>query len=191
MSNKIIMFDSPEAATYRTDIKGWVSSDGRFYGGDERTARWGGCTHQICKCGKLHDKHRTICDSCYAKQRTEKYYALPVEKWDGETPLCLWDDDRFFFDEGSLLDWLADQEEGTEVQLVKCKPGRLHYVDEDIWCDDLPEDGELPEEVASKLAELNEAIKRAEPVCWWPTNIRIEVEPFWEQLKTDHIRASD
>lgn len=40
MSDKsVIMFDSPEAATYRTDIKGWVSRDGRYYGEDERGAR--------------------------------------------------------------------------------------------------------------------------------------------------------
>lgn len=43
MSEQIVMRDSPEAAQYRTDLKGWVSRDG-FYFGDgpqgERTARY-------------------------------------------------------------------------------------------------------------------------------------------------------
>ncbi|MDV3537947.1 hypothetical protein CMU94_02270 [Elizabethkingia anophelis] len=29
---KIIMYDSPEAAIYRKNIEGWVSSNGRFFG---------------------------------------------------------------------------------------------------------------------------------------------------------------
>ena len=54
-TEKIVMYDSPEAATYRTDIKGWVSRDGHFYGDNgpsaEHGARWSGCTHMNCKCG--------------------------------------------------------------------------------------------------------------------------------------------
>ena len=48
MNEQIVMRDSPESAQYRTDLKGWVSRDG-FYFGDgpqgERTARYAGCTH--------------------------------------------------------------------------------------------------------------------------------------------------
>ena len=190
MDKPIVMFDSPEAATYRTDIKGWVSRDGLFYGDNpssERGARWSGCTHQTCDCGRVHEKSRTICDSCYAKQRSDKYYALPMVEWDGDTPVCTWDDDQFFFDEGSLLDWMADLDyengERPEVQLVLCKPGKLHLLDTDDWCDDLPDDGELPDEVMVKLGELNDALRNAPTVCWHPGNVRINVDALWEQLK--------
>lgn len=190
MEKPIIMYDSPEAATYRTNLKGWVASDGRYYAENEHSARWAGSTHQKCECGNTFGKGRTICDSCHSKNRTEKYYALPMVEWDGTTPVCTFDDDRFFFDEDSLLDYMADMKHEEpdvehEVQLVLCEPGKLRLIDHDDWCDDLPEDGELPDEVAQKVTELNEAIKRAPVVSWWAGTTRINVDSLWEQLKKE------
>lgn len=182
----VIMFDSPEAATYRTDIKGWVSRDGRYYGDDERGARWGGCTHTTCQCGAVLDKHSfTKCHSCRAKEETEKYYTLPMVEWDGETPLCTWGDDKFFFSDSEVYDWMADQKadnggERPEVQLILCEPSKLRLLDEEYWCDDIHEDGELPSEVLEKMAELNEAIRNAKTVTWWNSGkVRVDVDALW------------
>ena len=41
---QIIMEDSPEAASIQT-VTGWVSRTGRFWGNDERMARFDGSTH--------------------------------------------------------------------------------------------------------------------------------------------------
>jgi hypothetical protein len=181
---KIVMYDSPEAATHRTNLSGWVSSDGRYWGNNEHMARWSGCTHMTCDCGKVFEKGRVSCDSCQAKTDMERYYALPMVEWDGVTPVCTFDDDRYFFSEDEVLDWMADQDpETSEIRLVLCEPGRLGYVREDNWADDLPEDGELPDGVAAKLAELNEAIKNSPTVCWWPGKQRINIEPLWAELK--------
>jgi hypothetical protein len=191
MSERVVMYDSAAAATYRTDIKGWVSRDGLYFGENEHSARWSGCTHQKCACGNIHEKGRTICNSCYAKQWSDKYYALPMVKWDGDTPLYSWDDDQFFFDESDLLDWMAGLKEDAgngdkpEVQLVLCDPGKLHLIDHDTWCDDLPEDGELPDEVATKIDELNEVLRNAPTLCWYPGKTRIDVDELWRQLETE------
>lgn len=184
MEKPIIMYDSPEAAVYRTNLTGWVASDGRYYGENEHLARWAGSTHQKCECGNIFSKGRTRCSSCDARIDTEKYYALPVVEWDGATPVCTWRDDKFFFDEDSVLDWMADlkhdaNEGDVEVQLVLCTPGRLGYVSEDNWADDLPDDGELPNEVAKKVDELNEAIKNTPVVSWWAGTTRINVDSLW------------
>ena len=45
-----------------------------------------------------------------------------------------------------------------------------------------PKDGELPDEVAQKVQELNEAIRRAPTVRWYPGKQRIDAEPLWQQL---------
>ena len=191
-NQKIVMFDSPEAATYRTDIKGWVSGDGLYFGNDERTARWSGCTHKTCECGKIYDKGRTRCNSCQAKIDMEKYYALPMVEWDGVTPVCTFDDDKYFFSDEEVLDYLADlDEETSEGRLVLCEPGKLHTIDADNWCDDLSEDGELPPEVQVKLDELNEAIKNAPTVTWWAGKTRINMDPLWAELKADKQKESD
>jgi hypothetical protein len=193
----VVMFDSAEAASYRTDIKGWVSRDGQYYGNDsgaERTARWAGCTHQRCECGNVFERGRVRCNSCQAKLDTEKYYALPMVEWDGITPVCVFDDDRFFFDEDGLLDFMMECRDDAraqgcepEVQIVLCEPGKLHLVDADNWCDDLPEDGELPDEVATKLEELNDAIRNAPTFSWWAGKQRINLAPLWEQLDKETV----
>lgn len=187
----MVMYDSPEAATYRTDIKGWVSRDGRYYGEDEHIARWSGCTHMTCACGQVYAKDGAVrCRSCQATHERDRYYVLEMVEWDGTTPVVTDDDDHYFFSEDEVLDYLADQEEGAEIRLVLCKPGRLSYVSEDNWADDLPEDGELPAEVQKALEALNEAIKNAPTVCWWPGKQRINMEPLWAQLKADKVASN-
>ena len=41
-TEEIVVYNSPEAATYRTDIKGWVSRNGLYCGQDEDLARYKG-----------------------------------------------------------------------------------------------------------------------------------------------------
>jgi hypothetical protein len=175
MDKPVILYDSPEAATWKEGIAGWVSSDGHFYGKDgEHMARWAGSTHQLCEtCGEQYET-RSWCRPCHAKKRNEKFLSFPVEKWDGETPLCLFDSDTYFFNE-DILDFLADEPD-TELQICKCSPIHLHLLDDDIWCDELPEDGEVPEEVSKALDALNEAIKKAGPVAWTETNVAIDLD---------------
>lgn len=190
---KVVMYDSPEAAT-RVEMPGWKSRDGIFYPGDnpssERGARWSGCTHMTCECGNVYGKGRVRCDSCQSKMDTEKYLALPVEEWDGEEPVCTYKDDRFFFDEESLLDWMSDLEFDAHemgggrptVQLVKCESRGLSMIEEDHWCDELPEDGELPDDIAMALDALNKVIKESTYKVWWPGKIRINVDALWKEL---------
>lgn len=177
----IVMFNSAEAATYKTDLKGWVSRDGMYFGENERTARWSGCTHMICACGAVHEKGRTVCRSCEAIKDAKMFLSLPVEKWDGETPTCLFGTDKYFFGE-SLLDYIADQPSDAEIRICKCKPHYLSEMDTDYWYDDLAEDGEVPDDVLTAMEALNAAIKKAAPACWYEDAIAIDVEDLRAQL---------
>ena len=132
-----------------------------------------------------------MCSSCIAKKDTEKYYAMPMVEWDEVTPVCT-DGDKFFFDVDSVLEHMAEvkQEGGdeAEVQIVLCEPGKLHLLSDEDWCDDLPEDGELPDDVQVKLNELNKALADATPVCWYPGKKRINMAPLWEQLRQEESK---
>ncbi|WP_446744278.1 hypothetical protein [Silvibacterium acidisoli] len=180
---KAIHFDSPEAATYRTDVKGWVSSKGRFFGTDERTARYDGSTERTCDgCGAIYPT-QSYCSACQHRRRQDKFNSFPVEKWDGETPLVIFDDDRFFFDEDDLMDYMADSEDPRSLQLCKCKPGYLRQIEPGDWADDLPEDHELPDAVQESLDSLNAAIKSAGPVAWWEDDIAVDVSDWIERVE--------
>jgi len=112
----------------------------------------------------------------------EQFASYPVEKWDGETPCCVFDSDIYFFDEDSLLDYIAENESETELRICKCKPVYLSPINEDNWCDDLPEDGELPDEVVTALESLNKAISESGPVSWREDKIAIDVEDLRKSI---------
>jgi len=182
ITEKIVMYDSPEAASYQTGLCGWVSRDGFLWKEDEHMARYSGCTHRICeKCGAVYPRNGW-CHPCWEQRMAEKFAAYPVEKWDGETPCCVFNSDIYFFDEDSLFDYIADNEPDAELRICKCKPMHLSYVNEDNWADDLPENGDLPDAVAGALETLNKAIAEAGPVGWEEDKIAIDMEDLRAQL---------
>jgi hypothetical protein len=113
-----------EAAEHRTNISGWVCKTcRRFYGdgqGSEGAARY--CCEKDHRCGTDGCEGRAAkpyiyCDPCVARRDEARWLALQEVEWDGEEPLCVFDDDRYFFDADSLADWL--EEEGIPVEKVR------------------------------------------------------------------------
>lgn len=177
MNNKpMILNTSNEAAQLKT-VTGWVDRDGRFWGKDERMARWSGATHIACqRCGTPHYKAWTLCNGCRDLAAIERWEKLERKPWDGESPVCLYDGDKYFFDLESFLEWCADHDvKPQEANLVHCKPQYLSQVDEDHWADDLAEDEELPPNVLDALAALNAQIRaHKKPISWWPSEIAVD-----------------
>lgn len=177
---KIIPFDSPEAATYRTALKGWVSSHGHFFGDrpdSERMSRYDGCTHVKCRdCDNLARKGWLVCGECLAKMRSAEYNALPFKPYDG-SPSFLWDNGIYFSNEDDILFYIDDMDEEDrpeELHLVFCDENKYRTVPTDYWSDNEPEDsdGELPEEMQNALNKLNEIIIRMPAQSYRPGKVR-------------------
>lgn len=168
---KIIM---PEDAAELKTVTGWVTADGRFFGKEERLARYHGCTHKVCECGKLMEKAWTLCESCRARKSRERYNAMPFKEWDGETPVVISGDDHYFFNEDDIEEYCDDQEiQPEDLQLIICEPNRLFEINEGHWEDVLPEDDySFPKEVTIALEALNKAIRESKPVSWSPGKYR-------------------
>lgn len=174
MSEKILN-TSADAATYKT-ISGWVSRDGRFYGDDERLARWAGCTHLICDCGNEYKKGWTMCQNCRSIKDLERYEARPFKEWDGKEPIYSEALERYFFHDSDLEDYMADEEILPEdLRLVICDPISPRLVEDDWFQDALPED-QYVDDVASKevieaMRKLNELLEK-EVWSWQPGKFR-------------------
>ena len=165
----IIMFDAPEAASLKT-VTGWVSADGRFFGGDENLARYCGATHRRCDVNPEHQIYEvnSYCKECHQVRRQAKFAAMPIKEWAGE-PLVIFDSDQYFFDEDSLRDYLIDSDiDLADLQLCICEPNYPRPLDpSDVFSDDLPEDGEIRDDQLEAAFELlNEMIRKAEPLSW-------------------------
>lgn len=174
MSEEIRIFGENDGATYRTDIKGWVSSDGRYYGADEQLARMAGATHTKCGCGSITKLPWVSCANCIALRRYTQWLAMPEAEWDGETPLWSSALEEFCLDSDDL--WEAVEEHGDDLDLVICEPVKLRHLDANYWEDDLCHDdgyADLPEAVQRAIEALNRAIDEARPVNWRPGKQRV------------------
>ena len=167
---KIVLNTSEEAATFKTGMSGWVDRHGRFYGKDERMARWSGCTHVLCSfCKKPVRKGYTACDNCRLKKSIEKYNEMERKEWDGETPLYSHRTDKYFFDSDDIEDDLHFYNCSIEsLRLIICEPIYLRPIDNSFFLDDMPEDSELSEEIWDAINALNEAVKKQKPIAWEP-----------------------
>lgn len=173
--DKEIMYESEEAAMYRTGLEGWVSASGHFFGKNERSehlARYDGCTHHIAACG--HKAHRgwSKCDDCRSKETADNYKNMPEVEWDGVTPLCLYQDDKYFYDEDDIAMYCEENEiESGQLQLCICTPNKYTVVTSEAIAseDDSPEDydGDLPKEIQDALDVLNKVIlEYPKPFTW-------------------------
>ena len=168
-----ILDTSNEAAEFRTGIEGWVDRHGRFWGKDEHMARWSGCTHIMCPdCNRVMTKNYTLCSKSHEEKAVERYKTRETKPWDGTTPLYSEAYNRYFFDRDEVLEYLDEIDQKAEsfgvLRLLKCTPIGLRQIDDDYFCDDLPEEGELPSDVADALAALNDVIREQAPVSWTP-----------------------
>lgn len=179
MTDSIILNTSAEAATYRTDIKGWVSRDGRFYGdgpANERTARYAGCTHVACNaCGAPTEKNWLRCASCRAADDTAKFYAMPEEVWDGKAQLYSEAVDRYFSSPDDAEDWLEDGQALGDLRLVICEPNYVPQLSDEYCADELPEDSDdLPDAVIQAMNAFNKAVAGI-VLSWSPGKRRLKV----------------
>ena len=176
MKKETIVLDTDEGIIKWGNMNGWIGKNGRFYGNNKDQAIYDNSTHKKCEEGHTYKRMYINCPECTRLSIPEQYKKLEHKAWDGKTPLALYNDDVYFFDEDAIIDYMYDNDlTKDEIMLVYCKPCHLDPVDESYWEEAFPEDWGLEDvskEVSDKLKELNEAISKSRPASWWPTNIR-------------------
>ena len=179
MTKEIVLDTDPSIVEYKTNIKGWVGKDGRFYGEDKGLAIYANSTHKKCDEGHIYSRGWISCPECEAAKRPTKYMQMPFKEWDGETPLCLYMSDQYFFSSDDIEDYLDCEDlESSDLELVICEPNYLWEVSTDYWEDVFPEDMDLKDvaskELVEKLKELNELIQKETPVSWGEGKFRTD-----------------
>lgn len=185
MFKKIIMYDDNEAATFKTNLSGWIDRYGYFHGDtktSEEHARWSSCTHKICgKCGKVHDKAWVICKECRGKKEIERYNLFPKKLWDCISPICIFNSDTYFFNGVSeVMDYCKEHDTEIEkLHLCHCEPVILPLFDIDVHFEDTEDVKDyLSEEVIDAAQFLNEAIENLKPFSFTQLQIAIVFDPL-------------
>ena len=176
-----IMYGDDRAAQFVTNLSGWVSRHGRFFGNDEgseNVARYDGCTSRECEiCGKsTGNKGYVICRDCKEKKNIEKYLAMPEKEWDGKSVLYSdaydeWLDD---IDEADDYGFIVNRD---ELRLVIAEPVYYHGINDEYYVDIIPEDGDVDGDVLALVAKYNADIKALQRVASWePGKYRLKTE---------------
>ena len=158
------------------------AADGNYYR-DEQHARYASCTHKRCDtCGEYYGKN-SYCRTCYTKRRQDYYESCDIVEWNGETPIVSFDTDHYFWDEEDLEYYLDENEvEPEDLQLMLCEQNYLKEIDLDwFWGDDIPEDIDGVDDlnidpiIFDKVRELNELIRKQNPISWSQGNKRVRL----------------
>lgn len=193
-TDPVVLSTSDEAATFVTNLSGWVARGGQFWGADERMARWSGATHVPCsECGQPVQKSWTKCEACRDAADIAKYAARERRPWAGE---YLYSDaiHRYFDDEDDLRDYLDDGEYGHTVETLRlliCEPVYAKPIDaDDLFADDLPEDctlGDVAGDIDDWIAKVNECIamrrKAGKPLSWMPGRYAVDLSTLPVDLR--------
>lgn len=204
-----------EEAAHVITTTGWACKRcGKFYGDDstpasgsrealpsdrcEYMARWCCASSLPCACGGRMTSIYTVCDACRLKAKNDDWNAKTPVEWNGEFPIAVWDDDKYFFDADALYEYVDDLvEDGGNVddlKLTKCKnhePREFELAE--FLSDDLPEDFELPKGAAADINDdVNKWIKSHVPSLWFGTGERISraslelhLPELYTRLETD------
>lgn len=173
-----MMYDSLEAATFVTNISGWIDKDGRFFGNNkdsEHMARYSSCTHMRCECGELMTKGWTKCEKCRSISDIEKYNKLTFKEWNGKDIVYSELVNKYFNDSDEIEYYCADEEiDPKDLRLLLCYPNEFREIESDYWEDVLPEEseGELPKKLQEALIVFNEVIKSLSPASYSPSKTR-------------------
>ncbi len=193
--NAEMILPADDRAAKQVTVTGWVSRDGRFYGDDERIARYAGSTHSLCEdCGEPCSKSWLVCDACREKRDVErekrdveKHAKRQVRPWDGICMLYSETLDEYFSEPGEVLKRLEEDESElspSDLRLVLCEPNYPHAPDPgDCYCDELPEDGDVPDEVAEAFAVLAAALEKCAPLSWSAGKFALDLACFAEETK--------
>jgi hypothetical protein len=184
-TEEIRMFNDPNLVEYRTNLEGWTGPDGLYYGkGDEgeRRARYGNSTHRKCgECGDSYVKN-SYCRPCSERLSRERFLKLDEIDWDGKSMMVLYNDDRFFSDMDEVYDYCEDNEiDIKELKLMHCEKQvdisevNIDELNEEYTTEDGRGVSDFHPEIADKVEELNELIRKAEPKLWFQTNKRIKL----------------
>lgn len=185
-----------EDAAEPVTVFGWkCRMCGRFYGDNERSARYCCHTDAPCDCGKRKSRHQTMCDDCWHAEKVrlwESSEQVQCSEPTADNPWSLFDDDTYFFDVESFLEHCIENKvQPSEAFPVLCrqhKPGTFCLSD---WLEDYSFEDECPVDgVDLKIADeaVNAVLDRVERWPWYPDKKRRPTDADLSRLDAEYAK---
>lgn len=184
-TEEIIFADSDKAATFSTELNGWVDRHGIFFGTNEYDARLSGATHVRCiGCGKpMLFGNYPKCDNCYSMERKKEYNKLKKKVWEDKSiPLTMYDGEVFFYSTEELREYCdLHKTSPDKLLLVLCEPIVFPGICRDVWDDYYSNELNLPTELEVALEEFNNKVNEFNKInkeCWVASDYAVFIPDF-------------
>lgn len=118
----------------------------------------------------------------YVEARNARFKRFAVEKWDGVTPLVVFDTDIFLFGD-KAFDYISKFHDRKGLQICKCGPVYLQEVDDQVVLDGVSYNAVMPVDVKDALDALNIAIRKADAVSWEQVAVAIDIPDLQERTR--------
>lgn len=128
------------------------------------------------------ERHKNKSGASYIAARNARFKNFPIEKWDGVTPLVIFDTDIFLFGE-KAFEYIARFQDKSALQICKCGPVFLQEVEDCVVLDGMSYGAKLPDEVRDALDALNLAIRKADAVSWEQNEVAIDIPDLQERAR--------
>jgi len=164
-----------ENAAEPVQVTAWKNKAGHLFF-DERVARYDGCTHTRCECGKPAQKNLIWCEECTTKQDCEEHTKRPVAEWTEGALVYARNHNEYFQDLAEIEGYC--KRKGVEIEslhLILCEAEYAWALDpRDIYEDITSDEGDIPVEIEAAFDKLNmEILKCKRPLSWTPGDKRI------------------
>lgn len=121
-------------------------------------------------------------EEAHAKAQIERYEAMPRKEWDGKAMLYSERDDAYFeTPEDARFANFENGEPLAAMRLVICEPNYVRQIDVDFFCDELPEDGEIPAAVIAAANEFNKAVAGI-ILSWSPGKYALKFDDHMQRI---------
>ncbi len=113
-----------------------------------------------------------------AMMNKHMFNKMPAKEWDGVALLYSHVLDQYFNDMDNLNDYCkCEHSKISELQIVICEPEYAQPLDVEYFCDQLPEDGELPYEIEVAIDEFNKKVESyGKPLSWQPGDYALKLK---------------
>ena len=103
-------------------------------------------------------KGYTQCRGCRDLTYIAEYESMPRAEWDGKAMLYSEARDQYYITPDDAAEDLEEDQTLADLRLVICEPNYVRQLEPDYFCDDLPEDGDVPDDVAEAMEAFNKAV---------------------------------
>lgn len=100
---------------------------------------------------------------------------MPTVEWDGVAMIYSDSRDKYYSSPDDAYDDIEEDGDISEMRLIVCVPNYVRPLEGDYCCDEMSEDGDIPNAVEEAIDAFNKAVEGI-ILSWSPGKFRLDIK---------------